>query len=172
MENKKNITNCDRIEESLLNQILQENTPSCCSYENNKPNERFSYSRKETSNRCRCDNTNERVRASYNVNRDSCRGSQNESRRTNRCSENRPCNYNDSYYVSRREGSINNDNIGCDEKCVANSCINGYRPAMVYCPDHNFEDIYSCEESLERGTLFRILDLPFYPTKCNCNDHR
>lgn len=33
--------------------------------------------------------------------------------------------------------------------------------AMLYVPYQRFEKLYSEEEALERGTLFRALDLPF-----------
>lgn len=42
----------------------------------------------------------------------------------------------------------------------------GYPLAMVYAPDHEWDDMYDEEEALSRGTLFRPLDLPFYPGKC------
>ncbi|MBQ7475135.1 MAG: spore coat associated protein CotJA [Clostridia bacterium] len=38
--------------------------------------------------------------------------------------------------------------------------------AMVYSPVQRFEDLYDPEEGLQRGTIFRALDLPFYPTGC------
>ena len=33
--------------------------------------------------------------------------------------------------------------------------------AMLYVPYQRFDKLYSEEEALERGTLFRALDLPF-----------
>ena len=34
--------------------------------------------------------------------------------------------------------------------------------AMVYCPDHEFDCMYSPDEGIEAGTLFRGLDKPFH----------
>ena len=34
--------------------------------------------------------------------------------------------------------------------------------AMVYAPKQIFKDLYEPNEALERGTLFRALDLPFH----------
>ncbi len=34
--------------------------------------------------------------------------------------------------------------------------------AMLYVPYQRFDKLYSEEEALERGTLFRALDLPFF----------
>lgn len=33
--------------------------------------------------------------------------------------------------------------------------------AMVYSPDHKFDDMYDIDTALERGTLFKGLDKPF-----------
>ena len=38
--------------------------------------------------------------------------------------------------------------------------------AMVYSPAQRFDNLYDPEEGLEAGTIFRDLDLPFYPTGC------
>ena len=38
--------------------------------------------------------------------------------------------------------------------------------AMVYAPVQRFDNLYDPEEGLGAGTIFRDLDLPFYPTGC------
>ncbi|MBP3378751.1 MAG: spore coat associated protein CotJA [Clostridia bacterium] len=177
MENRKdNYTPCNRIEDSILTQILRENVPSCKGHVHSNTRSNSCTCRRATSD-SRRDNSWNRSGEAYTVRRDSYSSNsekvgssckvENDSRRVARCEDNtdarRPCNYNDSAYVNRREESANGE---CCEKCIGNSCINGYPVAMVYCPDHEFEDLYSCEEALDRGTLFRILDLPFYPGKC------
>ena len=50
--------------------------------------------------------------------------------------------------------------------CADLRTLRGYPLAMVYAPDHEWDDMYDEEEALSRGTLFRPLDLPFYPGKC------
>lgn len=37
--------------------------------------------------------------------------------------------------------------------------------AMMYVPYQRFENLYDAEKALERGTLFKSLDLPFYGGK-------
>ena len=39
--------------------------------------------------------------------------------------------------------------------------LSGYPLASVYAPLQEFCDLYDLETALERGTLFRALDLPF-----------
>lgn len=40
-------------------------------------------------------------------------------------------------------------------------CIMGYPLAMVYAPEQRFENLYECEQWLEKGTIFQDLDFPF-----------
>lgn len=77
----------------------------------------------------------------------------------------------------------------CTDKCIsANYCggsnsvcgcgeCNGFTSpellgvplAMVYSPHQVFDNVYGEDEGFERGTIFKCLDLPFYPTPCNNN---
>ena len=48
----------------------------------------------------------------------------------------------------------------------------GVSLAMVYSPCQAFDDLYDVEAALARGTIFKELDKPFYPTPCSerwCN---
>ena len=50
----------------------------------------------------------------------------------------------------------------CDrEQEYKTDCLNGMSLAMVYSPCQSFEELYSSDEALRRGTLFRKLDKPF-----------
>jgi hypothetical protein len=56
------------------------------------------------------------------------------------------------------------------EDSAPNTCRTPVYPgvslAMVYSPCQAFADLYEPEAALERGTIFRELDKPFYPTPC------
>ena len=43
----------------------------------------------------------------------------------------------------------------------------GVSLAMVYSPCQAFADLYEPEAGIERGTIFKELDKPFYPTPCS-----
>lgn len=45
------------------------------------------------------------------------------------------------------------------------SCLNTYPLAMVYAPDQAFDQLYDCEQWLEKGTIFKALDFPFRGTR-------
>ena len=45
------------------------------------------------------------------------------------------------------------------------SCLNGYPLAMVYAPTQAFDQLYDCEQWLEKGTIFKALDFPFRGTR-------
>ena len=187
MENRKNnYSSCNRVDDFALLEILRENEQSCrgrqdgssrrascgCNV-NSVKNENYP----NTWRRCFTTDSSRRVcRTERNA---SCTARENlggggnvngnEIGRISRLnSENtisRSYNYNDGLYNAVREESVTEGS--CNENCISNSCINNYSPAMVYCPDHDFSELYECEEALERGTLFRVLDLVFYPTRCN-----
>ncbi|MBS5725492.1 MAG: spore coat associated protein CotJA [Clostridiales bacterium] len=38
--------------------------------------------------------------------------------------------------------------------------------AMAYVPMQEWRNLYDLEDGFDRGTLFRELDFPFYPTAC------
>lgn len=175
MEKRKN--NCssyNRVNDAMLLEILRENEISCKSNLDKDP-ERNScgcggepklrrYNTVADHRRSCIDNiTDEGRSCRLNTIRNSA------SRCTGPISSSRPCNYNDQNYNARLDDSGMNTGCGCNEKCISDSCVNSYPPAMVYCPDHEFNDIYECEEALEHGTLFRVLDLVFYPSRYgNC----
>lgn len=56
---------------------------------------------------------------------------------------------------------------GCDAKC-RNTL--GYAPqlslAMAYVPDQEWTEIYDAPAALERGTIFKQLDKPFFGRRC------
>ena len=41
------------------------------------------------------------------------------------------------------------------------TCLDGYHLAMVYAPTQAFDQLYDCEQWLEKGTIFKALDFPF-----------
>ena len=43
----------------------------------------------------------------------------------------------------------------------------GVSLAMVYSPCQAFANLYEPEAGMERGTIFKELDKPFYPTPCS-----
>ena len=73
----------------------------------------------------------------------------------------------------------------CEEEytCGCGTCENFRVPtlhdvplAMVYSPHQEWENIYDAEIGHSRGTIFKCLDLPFYPVRCaekeQCRQHR
>ena len=58
---------------------------------------------------------------------------------------------------------------GCDnEDCAEKTCLSAYPLAMSYTPYQEWRELYEIEEGLHHGTIFRELDLPFYPGCRNC----
>lgn len=47
--------------------------------------------------------------------------------------------------------------------CALDTRLAGSPLAMVYSPDQEWRELYSDDEALNRGTLFKELDKPFYP---------
>ena len=45
--------------------------------------------------------------------------------------------------------------------------LTGVPLSMVYSPYQEWDNMYDEEDGFERGTVFRDLDFPFYPTPCN-----
>lgn len=50
-----------------------------------------------------------------------------------------------------------------DCSCALDMRLAGSPLAMVYSPDQEWRELYTDEEALSRGTLFKELDKPFYP---------
>lgn len=80
--------------------------------------------------------------------------------------------------LSARKESSSDDSNKCGSDCSfgsisfpwANTSSKNFSYAMAYVMDHGWGDLYEDEEALSHGTLFRVLDFPFYPTPCNhCN---
>ena len=44
--------------------------------------------------------------------------------------------------------------------------LNGNPLAMVYSPYQEWENLYEVESALQRGTIFKCLDFPFYKVRC------
>lgn len=165
----------DRIDDALLIRLLNEEEPmpeytcmgerrngrsSCQNGMQNRSAGRRSGNscgcserRTERENRSGCGETRERQNGCSEMNerqnRSGC-GCGEARERQNGCGESR----------ERRE-------CGC-ESCSRGGSLEGYPLAMVYSPDHDWEDMFEEEEALEHGTLFRRLELPFYPGKCGC----
>ena len=56
------------------------------------------------------------------------------------------------------------NDCGCrDDDCAKKNCLSGYPLAMSYTPDQEWRELYDVEEGMHHGTIFRELDLPFYP---------
>ena len=101
--------------------------------------------------------------------------SRNNDRRKTDVSQDRSIDYN--CKKIRMESSPNDDSsCGCDMNepvCGCGECegfsspeLSGVPHSMVYSPYQHFDALYECEEALDRGTIFRCLDFPFYPTPC------
>ena len=89
-----------------------------------------------------------------------------ESRRSGRCG----CGAQEVYDVgSASELPENGERCG---RCAAYDRLTGLPLAMAYLPNQEWEELYGEEEALERGTMFKKLDLPFYPTPCNSRCER
>ena len=54
------------------------------------------------------------------------------------------------------------------ENTVSSNPMTGFPLAMAYVPYQAFEDLYEPNKALERGTLFRALDMPFVGQKRSC----
>ena len=174
MEKRKyNYASCNRVDDSVLLEILRDRNESVESNRRNSCGCQADSNVRRNSNSNVPENTAQQTRYSYNRTSENGTCSRNVDNvgtrvdRYNNSSKLRSCNYNEEKYGARREESPENNGSGGCENCISNSCINKYPPAMVYCPDHEFSDLYECEEALEHGTLFRVLNLEFYPTRCN-----
>lgn len=54
-------------------------------------------------------------------------------------------------------------------KCKGHSTVtplSGVPLAMVYSPYQSFDELYEMEEGFKRGTIFKLLDFPFYMESC------
>ena len=54
------------------------------------------------------------------------------------------------------------------DSTVSSNPMTGFPLAMAYVPYQAFEDLYEPNKALERGTLFRALDMPFVGQKRSC----
>ncbi len=153
MENRKdNYTPRDRIDDELLFELLRENEPSCSGYGRYESEAGSGC----TGRSLNCSGSSNSVAAcDSSARRSSCKSSQAERRniRSSRC----PSQCDTSFEANQDDG----------KSCIEDSCINKYPPAMVYCPDQAWSDLYEVEKALAHGTLFSVLDLPFYGSSCN-----
>ena len=90
-----------------------------------------------------------------------------ESKRSGRCG----CGVQEAAYDVGSASELSESGERCG-KCAAYDRLTGLPLAMAYLPDQEWEDLYGEEEALERGTMFKKLDLPFYPTPCNSRCER
>ena len=66
--------------------------------------------------------------------------------------------------VSREVIRRNTEGCGCK---TDNGFLNSNTPiAMVYFPMQQWKELYDPYTALSNGTIFKELDLPFYPTPC------
>ncbi len=54
----------------------------------------------------------------------------------------------------------------CTTVPVAEGCVDTYPMAMAYVPMQGWNELFDPATALTRGTIFRELDLPFYPINC------
>ncbi|MBQ7836562.1 MAG: spore coat associated protein CotJA [Clostridia bacterium] len=66
-----------------------------------------------------------------------------------------------------REQTSSCPNTICTTVPVAEGCVDTYPVAMAYVPMQQWRDLYDPMSALVHGTIFRELDLPWYPTNCN-----
>lgn len=62
----------------------------------------------------------------------------------------------------------NSCECGCDDDCAKKNCLSSYPLAMSYTPDQEWRNLFEIEEALCHGTIFRELELPFYPACRSC----
>lgn len=53
--------------------------------------------------------------------------------------------------------------------CGGGNCVDDFPLAMAYVPMQQWRELFSPEDALAHGTLFKELVFPWYPTNCNCN---
>lgn len=56
---------------------------------------------------------------------------------------------------------------GADPGCYKETVLGGMPIAMAYVPWQNYGNLYSQQQALHNGTLFRELDLDFAGRRCN-----
>lgn len=54
----------------------------------------------------------------------------------------------------------------CTTTPVSEGCVDTYPIAMAYVPMQKWQELYDPASGLSRGTIFRELDLEWYPTNC------
>ena len=74
----------------------------------------------------------------------------------------------------QRQNSCRNN---CQSPCNNSSCTmpsfaDTVARAIVYSPDHEFDNMYETDAALERGTLFKYLDKPFEGTTITGGNYR
>ncbi len=63
----------------------------------------------------------------------------------------------------------------CTTYPIQEGCVDSYPVVMAYVPMQKWQELYDPASALHRGTIFRELDLEWYPTNCrkDCrNDKR
>lgn len=105
----------------------------------------------ESMNSCNRNNCNDNMCG----NDDACGNNACGNNECNSCATN-SCGNNVYGGTGRRRGNYDNWN-GCDDR---------FPIAMAYVPWQKFENLYSTEEALCRGTMFKELDLEFYGRSC------
>lgn len=54
----------------------------------------------------------------------------------------------------------------CTTVPVTEGCVDTYPVAMAYVPMQQWRELYDPASAISRGTIFRELDLEWYPTNC------
>lgn len=70
-----------------------------------------------------------------------------------------------------REATPNRPSTICTTVPVTEGCVDTYPVAMAYVPMQQWRELYDPVSALHHGTIFRELDLYWYPTNCrkDCN---
>ncbi len=69
---------------------------------------------------------------------------------------------------SRERDETTREESGCGRGCMTDRRLESFPLAMVYSPDQEWRELYSEEEALAHGTMFKELELPFYPACRSC----
>ena len=79
---------------------------------------------------------------------------------------------NDTTVVVRENHNNTFNGTVCTTVPVAESCVDSYPVAMAYVPMQQWRELYDPASAVSRGTIFRELDLEWYPTNCRKDCHR
>ncbi len=113
--------------------------------------------RSETNTRCGCANNNHHTETKTNC------GCENNVRTTVEKS-NCGCGNNTVVITEARRSACPISR--CTTTPVTEGCVDTYPVAMAYVPMQQWRELYDPDSAIHRGTIFRELDLDWYPTNC------